>query len=266
MRFIQVSIAANDNEQEFLIAVLTELDTSGFEQTEEKLIAYFVENNFNEELVNNCLKKYNYKILIVPEQNWNQQWEKNFKPVIIEGFCAIRADFHPQVNNVTHEIIINPKMSFGTGHHPTTYMMINQMKEIDFVNKKVFDFGTGTGILAILAEKSGAKSVTAVDIDEWSIKNAIENTTRNKCFKIHIGQSDSIPGEVFEVILVNINKNIILQHFSGLTDVCSTNGKILMSGFLEQDENDIVTEMKKFFLNVINRQMENGWVSLLIGR
>ena len=125
--------------------------------------------------------KFIFKETLIPEANWNQVWESNFDPVIVDDFVAIRADFHEPVKGVSLEIIITPKMSFGTGHHATTYMMIEQMRELDFTGKSVFDFGTGTGVLAILAEKLGANKVIAVDNDEWSIENAEENFEKNNC-------------------------------------------------------------------------------------
>ena len=175
MNSIQITIQANDEQQEILISQLDELSANGFEQTEDSLIAYFSENNFESYEVNRLLHNYSFTMTTIKEQNWNQVWESNFQPVIVDDFCAIRADFHEPIQNMEHEIIITPKMSFGTGHHATTYMMIEQMAKIDFTGKTVFDFGTGTGILAILAEKLGAASVSAIDVDVWSIENAKEN-------------------------------------------------------------------------------------------
>src|SRR5687767_8421631 len=175
MNHIQISIEANTEQQEILISELNELGATGFEQTDTHLLAYFEEDNFKSYDVNELLKDYSFHLTTLPNQNWNSLWESNFEPVVVDDFCAIRADFHQPIKKVKHEIIITPKMSFGTGHHATTYMMMQQMRDIDFINKTVFDFGTGTGILAILAKKLGSSSVTAIDVDEWSIKNAEEN-------------------------------------------------------------------------------------------
>lgn len=172
MKFIQISIEVTDEQQEILIGLLSYFDATGFEQTETHLHAYFTENNFAAYEVNETLKHFSFQTQTVKDKNWNKEWNSNFQPVIVNNFCGIRAHFHTPIKIAQHEIIITPKMSFGTGHHATTYMMIEQMKELEFKNKTIFDFGTGTGILAILAEKFGAASVSAIDIDEWSIKNA----------------------------------------------------------------------------------------------
>ncbi|HEY6957173.1 MAG TPA: 50S ribosomal protein L11 methyltransferase, partial [Flavisolibacter sp.] len=161
MNSIQVSIAANEQQQEILISQLSDLGAEGFEQTDDYLLAYFNEYTFKSYEVNQLLKDHSFTLNTIKEQNWNEVWESNFQPVVVDSFCAIRAEFHDAINSVKHEIIITPKMSFGTGHHATTYMMIEQMRDFDFKNKSVFDFGTGTGILAILAEKLGAASITA---------------------------------------------------------------------------------------------------------
>src|SRR5215216_2233510 len=189
MNHIQLSIQAKEEQQEILISELSELDAIGFEQTVEILLAYFDENNFESKEVHKVLSDFVFHLTSIAKRNWNEVWESNFQPVIVDDFCAVRADFHEPIKNVQHEIIITPKMSFGTGHHATTYMMIEQMRQINFSNKKVFDFGTGTGILAILSKKLLASSVTAIDIDEWSIKNAEENFAKNNVNDIMLYQS-----------------------------------------------------------------------------
>jgi ribosomal protein L11 methyltransferase len=168
MKHIQLSIEVPEPEQEILIAQLISLNASGFEQTDTHLLAYFEEEAFPSYDVHELLKKFPYHITTVGEQNWNAAWEKSFEPVVVENFCAVRAHFHQPIQGVAHEIVITPKMSFGTGHHATTYMMLEQMQQLDFSGKTVLDFGTGTGILAILAEKRGAEHITAMDNDAWS--------------------------------------------------------------------------------------------------
>jgi ribosomal protein L11 methyltransferase len=185
MDSIQISITATEEEQEILISLLSDFGATGFEQTDKEVIAYFDENNFESYEVNEIIKAYTFTTAHIKEQNWNEVWERNFQPVVINNFCSVRAEFHPPASGVEHEIIITPKMSFGTGHHATTYMMIEQMKDIAFENKTVFDFGTGTGLLSILAEKLGAARVSAIDVDEWSITNARENIEKNNCSKLH---------------------------------------------------------------------------------
>ena len=263
MNTISITIQANEEQQEILISQMEELNATGFEQQEESLIAYFPENNFDSYEINQLLLGYMHTITTIEDRNWNQLWESNFQPVIIENFCAIRADFHEPVNNMAHEIIITPKMSFGTGHHATTYMMVQQMKDIDFTDKTVFDFGTGTGILAILAEKLGAAYVWGIDVDEWSINNAKENIEKNNCTAVEVELSTNIPSKQFDIILANINRNVILHYLPELKKSLSENGCLLLSGLLTTDEKDIVTACTENNLDMIKLIEKNNWISLL---
>ena len=263
MNSIQISIEANEEQQEILISRLLDLNVDGFEQTDKTLIAYFNENTFKSYEVNELLKNCSFHTNIVEEQNWNKLWESNFQPVIVNNFCAIRAEFHESISKVEHEIIITPKMSFGTGHHATTYMMIEQMRKISFNNKSVFDFGTGTGILAILAEKIGASNILAIDVDAWSIDNANENATRNNCSSINVSLSAQVPDKKFDIILANINRNVILDYLKQLKNALNPSGYLLLSGFLLSDQNDIVEACTKIKLILINQTERNNWISLL---
>ncbi|MGZ8537665.1 MAG: 50S ribosomal protein L11 methyltransferase [Flavisolibacter sp.] len=264
MDSIRIGIEANEEQQEILISELSELGAEGFEQTENKLIAYFNPHTLNSYEVNDLLKEYKFDISTIKEQNWNEVWESNFQPVTVNHFCAIRAEFHQPILNVKHDIIITPKMSFGTGHHATTYMMIEQMEDIDFTNKLVFDFGTGTGILSILAEKLGAQKIHATDIDDWSITNTEENAERNNCIRISVYLSPEIPEEKFDIILANINRNVIVENIPLLKKILHTKGKILLSGLLITDENDIVEACAKQGLTLVKRKERNKWISLLM--
>lgn len=264
MNSIQISIIATEQEQEILISQLEELYANGFEQTQDALIAYFPENNFESYAVNGILKNYQYSITTVEEQNWNAVWESNFEPVVVEDFCAIRAEFHEPITNVSYEIVITPKMSFGTGHHATTYMMIQQMKDMDFTGKHVFDFGTGTGILAILAEKLGSEKIQAIDVDDWSIENAWENINRNGCSKINVELSSQLPAQQFDIILANINRNVILQYLPGLKEILNNEqGELLLSGLLVSDKEDIMKACMNQGLKLIKELERNNWISLL---
>lgn len=263
MNSIQITIQANEEQQEILISQLDEVKANGFEQTEDTLIAYFAENNFDSYEVNRLLHNYSFTMATLKEQNWNQVWESNFQPVVVDDFCAIRADFHEPIKNVKHEIIITPKMSFGTGHHATTYMMIEQMAEIDFAGKTVFDFGTGTGILAILAEKLGAERVSAIDVDIWSIENAKENTEKNGCQNIDIQLSSILPDQPFDIILANINRNVILQYLPQLKKMVAENGILLLSGLMTSDGEDILQACKENQLELVKQTERNNWISLL---
>jgi ribosomal protein L11 methyltransferase len=237
------------------------LEAIGFEQTDTHLLAYFEKDNFKSYEVNNLVKEFTFNITSIPEQNWNAVWESNFEPVVVDDFCAIRADFHQPIKNVQHEIIITPKMSFGTGHHATTYMMIEQMSNIDFTKKRVFDFGTGTGILAILAQKLGAASITAIDNDEWSIENAKENFQKNDAHSITLYRSSAMPKDSFDIILANINRNVLNEYASALVSILSPKGVLLVSGILKEDERVIVAAFN--ILQPIKVQQNKNWISIL---
>jgi ribosomal protein L11 methyltransferase len=260
---IQISIDANEEQQEILISQLSDLSADGFEQADNYLIAYFNESTFKSYEVNELLKGYSFTIKSIEEKNWNEVWESNFQPVIVDKFCAIRAEFHDPIKDVEHEIIITPKMSFGTGHHATTYMMIEQMREIDFKNKTVFDFGTGTGILPILAEKLGASKITAIDIDDWSISNAKENIEKNNCSKISVSLSSQIPDGKFDVVLANINRNVILSYLPQLNNTLKENCYLLLSGLLSSDEEDIIKACNNEKIQFLKGIERNNWISLV---
>ncbi|MBK6935571.1 MAG: 50S ribosomal protein L11 methyltransferase [Chitinophagaceae bacterium] len=182
--YIQITFTNLQPEQaDMLIAQLSEAGFDGFEEGENLLKAFIPENDYNKFLLKELTYKYRlqYAEQVIPEQNWNALWESNFQPVVVDDFVGVRACFHEPISSVEYEIGITPKMSFGTGHHATTYMMMQQMRNIPFLGKSVFDFGTGTGVLAILAEKLGAASVFAIDNDDWSIENARENCQFNNC-------------------------------------------------------------------------------------
>lgn len=261
MNYIQISIEGNEEQQEILISELSDQDAIGFEQNSNYLLAYFEEDNFKSYDVNLILKNHKFDIATLAQQNWNTLWENNFEPVVVNNFCAVMAEFHLPIINVEHEIIITPKMSFGTGHHATTYMMIEQMRTIDFTNKKVFDFGTGTGILAILASKLGAASITAIDIDEWSIMNAQENFEKNNTSFVNLYQSSVLPTGSFDIILANINRNVLVYYSSTLVKMLSGKGLLVLSGLLKEDEEIIVETFNK--LELKNNQQKENWISLL---
>ncbi|WP_298299349.1 50S ribosomal protein L11 methyltransferase [Hydrotalea sp.] len=257
----------NDELTEILIAQLELQGFEGFEENAGYLIAYMNERDFNEAEVTTLLQQYQLQFTIesVPEQNWNANWEANFSPVLIDNFLAIRAHFHAAITNVEYEIIITPKMSFGTGHHPTTFLVMQLMKQIDFNQKNVFDFGTGTGILAILAEKLGASLVYTIDCDEWSIANAAENFEMNHTKYCHIEQANNAAtDQKFDIILANVNRNIILDNLHYFIKCLSPKGLILLSGLLVSDASEIS--------NIIQHQTvwqqkslieKDGWIAIL---
>lgn len=268
-KYIQLQFDNLEPDQcEIIIAILSDLNFEGFEENERSLKAFINEAELNEEALQETLTNFDlkYSKSIIEETNWNEVWESNFQPVVIDDICAIRADFHKPIKGVKNEIIITPKMSFGTGHHATTYMMIQMMDKLNFENKLVFDYGTGTGILAIFAEKLGAKKIIAIDNEEWSINNALENKERNHAEKIDVYLSEEIPtNSQFDIILANINKHVILDSLENLSKQLIPGGNILLSGFLPEDEEDILAKANNFNLFLKTNLLMGKWICLHLG-
>lgn len=270
MNYLEFDFETNSLQQsEQLIALLNEQGFDGFEEEEDgNLKAFIPENEFNDATFSDVLNFFTdiiYTKTIIEHVNWNQQWETEFKPVIIDNYVAIRAGFHQPIDGMKHEIIITPKMSFGTGHHATTHLMIQQMQEINFSDKAVLDFGTGTGVLAILAEKSGASSVLAIDYDEWSIANTIENIQQNECSKVEVLNLDEIPRYMkFDIILANINLNVILTNLLSIINASNAGCQILLSGFLNEHEPEMKEALNKVNLTTIKTSHRGDWITLLI--
>ncbi|MEO5648810.1 MAG: 50S ribosomal protein L11 methyltransferase [Ginsengibacter sp.] len=264
--FIKIEIEISSDEQsDIMMSELSDINYYAFEQEEKKLIAYIKEVDFDEEKLKEVLvDDKSFKKTIIEAEDWNQQWESGLQPVIIKDFVAIRAAFHQPVENVKHNLIITPKMSFGTGHHATTFLMITLMEKIDFRNKTVLDFGTGTGVLAILAEKEGASKVVAVDYDEWSINNVNENILANGCENILVKKTNTISGmDQADIILANINLNIITESSSPISAILPTGGLLLTSGFLSKDEPAMeILFTEKYFVKESIFQKE-GWLAML---
>jgi len=202
---------------------------------------------------------------IIKEENWNAIWESNFEPVRVGDFVGIRAHFHPCFDPaVQYEIKITPKMSFGTGHHATTFTVMQMMEHLNFKGKSVYDFGTGTGVLAILAEKLGAVDLLAVDNDEWCIENAKENILNNETKWILIKKVDSAyQDRPFDIILANVNRHIIEANMQELTQVAHPGSELILSGLLIEDQEDMIQLAANNGWNFVKSQPLNGWVSLL---
>lgn len=266
---IQITIpVTNESITDILIAKLSEAGFDGFEEDPGQLKAFSNEGSINEADLQDILNQYRltYTQTTIQPQNWNEVWESNFSPVVVDDFVAVRASFHEPINGVEHEIVITPKMSFGTGHHATTLMMMQQMRRIDFAGKTVFDFGTGTGILAILAKMLGASAVTAIDIDEWSITNALENFDNNGVTGITLLQANT-PAAIngnFDIILANINKNVLLEYIPILAMQLSPGGTLLLSGLLAEDEADILLKTSQNNLSHISTTARNKWICILL--
>jgi len=267
---IQVSIDELDEAvKDILIAELAALGFDGFEETETGLFSYIELVRFDSELssgLDELVKRYGvtYTSATIDKQNWNALWESNFEPVLVDDFVGVRANFHPPFNGgVEHDIIITPKMSFGTGHHGTTYSVMQLMRGIDFANKSVFDFGTGTGLLAILAHKLGAGDILAVDNDDWCIENASENIVVNNTQSIEIHKVDNAKlNKKFNIIIANINKNIILDNLAFLAEATVPGGVVLLSGLLVEDEPEIEAACKELGWRHQETRTRNNWIAL----
>jgi ribosomal protein L11 methyltransferase len=266
--YIQIQYDQINQEQtEMLIAQLAAIGYEGFVEEENSLQAFIPEKDFVAQTligIDMELKVQSRKSTIA-QQNWNALWESNFEPVQVDEFVGIRAHFHPSFTKVQHEILITPKMSFGTGHHATTYLMMKQMQSIDFNDKTVFDFGTGTGVLAILAEKLNAASIEAIDNDDWSVENGIENAENNHCTKIKLYKEESLHAiEAHDIVLANINKHVLLANAKELFHI--TNNILLISGLLVEDEADIITAFQQEGFLHQNTMERNGWICILLNK
>jgi ribosomal protein L11 methyltransferase len=240
-----------------------------FENTDTGFLAYIPEN-LDSEVKLDELKfpdfSYSYTSKKMEQVNWNEEWEKNFTPVLVNTDCIIRAPFHTPEKNYKYDLVIMPKMSFGTGHHDTTWLMCKHMLEYDFNNKSVFDMGTGTGVLAILAKKLGAREVVGNDIDEWSVENARENCANNACHDIRIvdaGVNLLGPNNQYDVILANINKNVLKNHLSAFSDSLKPDARLLMSGFFRTDCKELSDLAAGHGLNLIQQETRNDWAMLV---
>jgi ribosomal protein L11 methyltransferase len=267
MNYIQVQVTdINTAQNELLIALLANAGFESFEETDTALKAFIKENEFDQKALDEVISRLNlsYTSSIIEQQNWNAQWESSFAPIRIGDFVAIRAAFHQPIPQVKHEIIITPKMSFGTGHHATTYMMIEQMEAMDFAGKSVLDFGTGTAVLAILAEKMGAAAVDAIDYDEWSIENATENVAANQCTKINLILAETIASEkVYDLILANINLNVIVSNMKAIKNVSKTGSFILLSGFIKDNEAEMIKVLALNSIIPVKTLQKADWVCIL---
>lgn len=232
---------------EILMAFLESMPFTAFEEHNEGFNAY-LEQGADETAVDGQLEElksrfeFSFQKIIIENENWNAIWEAGFQPVLVENYCGIRANFHPPFENVKHEIIIQPKMAFGTGHHATTFMMMKMMESLDFHQKAVFDYGCGTGILAILASKEEASDIEAVDIESESYENTIENATVNQVdnIKTFHGTLEDVPLKKYDIILANINRNVILDSLGALYSRLKPNGLLLVSGILHGDESLVI--------------------------
>jgi len=250
---------------EMLIAQLAELGYDGFLEETDQLKAYISAEKYNQQDLASLLALYQLaaSINLIDKQNWNILWESNFSPMQVDQFVGVRASFHEPIQGVKHELIITPKMSFGTGHHGTTYSVMKLMEPINFDAKKVFDFGTGTGILAILAEKLGAELVIGIDNDPWCVENAEENVQVNNCKNIHIALADTIAAtDQYDIVIANINRHILEANMLLFPQIINRDGILILSGLLISDELDMIELCKQHGFKHEQTMTKEGWVAI----
>lgn len=264
------SISPQQPWTEILMAELIAAGFDSFTEENDVLLGYVQRDLFDEEALKQIptINREGVKVAYTHREmlniNWNAEWEKNFSPINIDDKVYIRAEFH-EPKNMDYEIVIQPKMSFGTGHHATTHLMIQQMMEMDFKDKKVLDMGCGTSVLAIFAKMNGAGATTAIDIDPWSVENSIENAERNKVeLAISEGTAANLGNENFDIILANINRNILISDIPTYVSVLNKGGKLLLSGLCFFDVNDILEVCEEHDLRLEKQIQREEWVSLLL--
>ncbi len=269
MKYIEVFFPHNHpDKNEIFIASLADIGFESFMENEDGLTAYIQEPQFNENELYDALMPYtddtlNLQIKTIADQNWNAVWESNFQPVMVGEICFIRAPFHPANPDAKFDIIIEPKMSFGTAHHETTSTMIELLLLEDLKDKSLLDMGCGTGVLAILAEMLGAMPIVAIDNDSWAYENTIENIERNHCKHITAFQGDaaSIENQKFDIILANINRNILLEDMHTYVNAINPKGLLFMSGFYEEDFKFIEEKANELGMFNIRKLIKNNWVA-----
>lgn len=271
MNYIEATLDVTFEFGEILVAELAELGFDTFLETDNGVQAYITEELFDQQAFKMLMEEYAaktalfYTLKTIEKQNWNAEWEQSFEPIKIEDKILVRAHFHAPEDGFEHEIVITPKMSFGTGHHETTSQMMQLQLDIDHRNQKVLDVGTGTGILAILAEKMGATEVRAFDIDEWSVENTQENIHLNHCQHISVALgtiADEQPA-LYDIVLANINRNILLDEIPTYNKFLKPGGKLLLSGFYEKDLPEIEDLCHKIGMKKERFMSKKDWTAVV---
>lgn len=275
MFYSRINVRCAADLTDILTAELAEAGFDAFIETSEGFEGFAEGMAYDAEMVDDIWHRYaeqqpslSFEFDRIEKQNWNEEWEKSYEPVIVDGKCIIRAEFHQPTETYPYEIIITPKMSFGTGHHQTTHLMIEAQLEHDHEGKRVMDAGCGTSVLSIMASKRGAAEVHAFDIDDWSVLNGKENVEINRCKNISIrkGTLDEQGfRESFDIILANINKNVLLAQIGPLGGYLTAAGLMLISGFYEQDAAEILRQAEKFNLSLLKAYSRDNWAALLLG-
>ena len=273
MYYTRLDVTCDPDFTEILIAEVAEAGFETFQENTYGFEAFAEQENFDRESLDSIrdryqhLTKLEFEFSRVEKENWNEQWEKSFEPVIVDDRCVVRAEFHQTEKSFPYEIIITPKMSFGTGHHATTWLMLKAQLQTDHTAKRVMDAGCGTAVLAIMAEKRGASFVDAFDIDEWSTINGAENITNNKCSAIQLRQGTirTLSFEKnFDIILANINKNILLDEMQEYARHLHEGGLLLLSGFFTSDAEDLISKALSCNLKFQDELVKDGWCALTL--
>lgn len=263
-------ISSEEYHKDLLINSLSEIGYDTFEETENGFKAYIPSDNFSQDSLDECLKAFegiftaSYKVNFIPEKNWNEVWESNFSPLLIKGQCYVRATFHEAHPEYPYEIVVDPKMAFGTGHHQTTSLMMEYILEGDFNGRSVLDMGCGTGILGILASKRGADPILAIDYDSLCYDSTIENSRLNNSGNIKAlkGSVEAIPGGSFNIILANINRNILLEQIERYSEVLVPEGLLFLSGFYENPDLEVLIEKTtKSGFTYMDHKKRDEWVA-----
>ena len=262
------NVSPKEPATEMLIAQLGYVGFESFVEQDNGVTAYIQKQEWNSKILEDVFLLHSNEFNItfehneIAQTNWNEEWEKNFNPIQVDDLVSIRAPFHTNPS-LQFDIVIEPKMSFGTGHHETTHMMVQHLLALDLDTKKVLDMGCGTGILAIFAEMKGAKPIDAIDIDSWCYENSLENIQRNNCNHITVYEGDaSLLKEKYDVIIANINRNILLSDMKTYTDCLNENGVLLLSGFYKEDIVIIEDEVTKHGVTFETMIQRNNWVAL----
>lgn len=273
MEYSELKINFKNNyqtSQEIIIAELNNIGFEGFDEKDNILTAIFKnEINISKEVIDDLLNRHNdfihkYSITSIEQKNWNEIWEHNFKPVFIDNQCVIKASFHQDFLEYKYQITIDPKMSFGTGHHETTTLMLSMILKNDMDRLNIADIGCGTCVLSILASLKGGKHITAIDIDEWAYTNSIENCKKNniKNIDILLGDINLIKNKKFDVILANINRNVLLDHIPSYAKMLNIKGKLFLSGIYNSDKEIIIEKALNSGFEFIDFIEKNNWISL----
>lgn len=276
MNYTQISFKLSPDSQEnreILVAMLESLPFESFDETEDKIMGYIPGETFNSTEIEDAIEFLPFSIQfeneIIPDKNWNEVWEKNyFKPLLIGGRCVVRAPFHIDFPAAEYELVIEPKMAFGTGNHETTTLVAEQILDTDFAAKSVLDMGCGTGILGMLASLRGAEKITAIDIDSWSYESTVENAKLNHITNIEakLGDARLLGAEQYDVVFANIHKNVIINDLPVYASVLKTSGILFLSGFYRHDMSEVKEIAESLGLTEISFQERNNWVVYIFSK